>query len=59
MRFCTRLRGEPGPDGVLREAEILDVSLVDDGHMTGQDECGNWHIPGGVFGPVPEGAGES
>jgi hypothetical protein len=47
VRFCTLLRGEPGPDGVLREAEIVDVSLVDDGHLTGRDADGLWHIPGG------------
>jgi hypothetical protein len=46
MRFCTRLRGEPDQDGRLRDVVLLDVSLVDDGHLTGQDEAGDWHIPG-------------
>jgi hypothetical protein len=53
VRYCTRVTGDPDPDGRIRIAEILDVSFVDDGHFIGRDAAGHWHIPGGIVTTVP------
>jgi hypothetical protein len=59
VRFCTLLRGEPDAAGVLRDVELIDVSVVDDGHITGRDEDGLWHIPGGALRSLDREPGEA
>jgi hypothetical protein len=50
MRFCTRVTGEPGENGVLHDVRLAEVSLVGDDHIIGRDAAGYWHIPGGGYG---------
>jgi hypothetical protein len=52
MRFCTRVRGEPDENGVLRDMELVDVSLVGHMHIIGRGEDGYWHFPGTILNPV-------
>lgn len=48
MRFCTRMTAVVGDDGQITDADVLDISLVDDGHQAGFNEvAGELHWPGG------------